>query len=287
MQLADSDAGLYTLGVLANSGLDAEVSYPDVHPVQVQGPKSAQDAGEARRQRHLRPQVLLVRPLRDRRHPRRDQPHRLDRGARASRSTCSTPAAATELWDAIMAAGEEFDIRPIAPNEARRVEAGHLQLGIRHHAQGHAVPRHGPGAAGRGAASGLHRQGRAGAHPPRRRRPQAGRDRVRRRRAADRDLASWPASLQRPRGRQGHRRRVVAGPGQEHRLRVGADRAGRAGQRHRRRVRARHAHRRAPRPSRSSTRARSVPPPCARRSAESACENPASTSCSSRSRSGR
>jgi len=41
MQLADSDAGLYTLGVLSQSGLDAEVSYPDVHPVQVQGPLSA------------------------------------------------------------------------------------------------------------------------------------------------------------------------------------------------------------------------------------------------------
>ena len=29
-----------------------------------------------------------------------------------------------DLWDAIMGAGEEFAIRPIAPNEARRVEAG-------------------------------------------------------------------------------------------------------------------------------------------------------------------
>ena len=40
MQLADSDAGLYALGVLANSGLDAQVTLPDVHPVQVQGPKA-------------------------------------------------------------------------------------------------------------------------------------------------------------------------------------------------------------------------------------------------------
>ena len=41
MQLADSDAGLYAMGVLAASGLDAEVTYPDVHPVQVQGPHAA------------------------------------------------------------------------------------------------------------------------------------------------------------------------------------------------------------------------------------------------------
>jgi aminomethyltransferase len=38
MQLADSDAGLYALGVAASSGLDAQVSTPDVHPMQVQGP---------------------------------------------------------------------------------------------------------------------------------------------------------------------------------------------------------------------------------------------------------
>src|SRR6476646_402230 len=41
MQLADSDAGLYALGVLATSGLNAKVSLPDVHSMQVQGPMSA------------------------------------------------------------------------------------------------------------------------------------------------------------------------------------------------------------------------------------------------------
>src|SRR6058998_1550096 len=41
MQLADSDAGLYALGVAASSGLNAKVSLPDVHPMQVQGPMSA------------------------------------------------------------------------------------------------------------------------------------------------------------------------------------------------------------------------------------------------------
>jgi aminomethyltransferase len=34
-----------------------------------------------------------------------------------------------ELWDAIMDAGEEHGIRPIAPNEARRIEAGIFNLG--------------------------------------------------------------------------------------------------------------------------------------------------------------
>src|SRR6266487_2998761 len=40
MQLADSDAGLYALGVATAAGLDAQVSYPDAHPMQVQGPDS-------------------------------------------------------------------------------------------------------------------------------------------------------------------------------------------------------------------------------------------------------
>jgi aminomethyltransferase len=35
----------------------------------------------------------------------------------------------TELWNAIMGAGEEFGIRPIAPSEARRIEAGIFNYG--------------------------------------------------------------------------------------------------------------------------------------------------------------
>ena len=34
-----------------------------------------------------------------------------------------------ELWDAIMTAGEEHGIRPISPNEARRIEAGIFNYG--------------------------------------------------------------------------------------------------------------------------------------------------------------
>ncbi len=34
-----------------------------------------------------------------------------------------------ELWDAILAAGEEFNIRPIAPCEPRRIEAGIFNYG--------------------------------------------------------------------------------------------------------------------------------------------------------------
>ena len=40
LALADSDAGLWARGAAVYSGLDVTVREPDVHPVQVQGPKS-------------------------------------------------------------------------------------------------------------------------------------------------------------------------------------------------------------------------------------------------------
>ena len=40
MQLADSDAGLYALGVAASSNMDVDVSYPHAYPMQVQGAKA-------------------------------------------------------------------------------------------------------------------------------------------------------------------------------------------------------------------------------------------------------
>ena len=60
MQLADSDAGLYALGVLANSGLDAQVTLARRAPRPGAGTEGRQDAAEAGRGPDPRPQVLLV-----------------------------------------------------------------------------------------------------------------------------------------------------------------------------------------------------------------------------------
>src|SRR6266540_1688657 len=40
MQLADSDAGLYALGVASQAGMDVQVTYPEAYPMQVQGAKA-------------------------------------------------------------------------------------------------------------------------------------------------------------------------------------------------------------------------------------------------------
>jgi len=128
MQLADSDAGLYTLGVASQAGLDAEVTYPDVHPVQVQGPMSARtleklvgegiyDIGYYWCERFTVGDIPVVISRTGWSAVPGFEVNLLD-GSRGG-----------DLWDAIMEAGAEFGIRPIAPNEARRVEAGIFNWG--------------------------------------------------------------------------------------------------------------------------------------------------------------
>jgi glycine cleavage system aminomethyltransferase T len=128
MQLADSDAGLYALGVLAQSGLDAEVSYPDVHPCQVQGPLSGRTLAK-----------LVGESIFDLKYYWCDHfeidgiPVVITRTGWSAvpgfEVNLLDGSRGDDLWDAIMAAGEEFAIRPIAPNEARRVEAGIFNCG--------------------------------------------------------------------------------------------------------------------------------------------------------------
>jgi glycine cleavage system aminomethyltransferase T len=128
MQLADSDAGLYTLGVLSQTDLKAEISYPDVHPVQVQGPQSgrtlAKLVGEA---------IYDIRYYWCERFTVGDIPVLISRTGWSAvpgfEVNLLDGSRGDDLWEAIMDAGEEFAIRPIAPNEARRIEAGIFNYG--------------------------------------------------------------------------------------------------------------------------------------------------------------
>ena len=128
MQLADSDAGLYALGVASQAGLDAEVSYPDVHPCQVQGPLAARTleklVGEA---------IYDIRYYWCERFEIDGIPVVITRTGWSAvpgfEVNLLDGTRGDDLWNAIMAAGEEFAIRPIAPNEARRVEAGIFNWG--------------------------------------------------------------------------------------------------------------------------------------------------------------
>ena len=104
------------------------MSYPDVHPCQVQGPLSGR-----------RWRSSSATDIYDLRYYWCDQFEIEGIPVVITRTGWSAVpgfevnlldgSRGDELWDAIIAAGEEFEIRPIAPNEARRVEAGIFNCG--------------------------------------------------------------------------------------------------------------------------------------------------------------
>jgi glycine cleavage system aminomethyltransferase T len=128
MQLADSDAGLYALGVATQAGFDVEVSYPDVSPMQVQGAKAAKTVAK-----------LVGDGIYDLKYYWCDRfeiagiPVLISRtgwtAVQGFEINLLDGARGDDLWSAVFAAGEEFDIRPVAPVEARRIEAGIMNYG--------------------------------------------------------------------------------------------------------------------------------------------------------------
>jgi glycine cleavage system aminomethyltransferase T len=121
--LADSDAGLWARGVALGAGMDVRIDEPHVYPLQVQGPKAKPlmrdlfgDALTALRYYFCAHVSLAGIPV------------VVSRtgwtGEVGYEVFLRDPARGGELWDTIMAAGEPYRIRPIAPCEARRIEAG-------------------------------------------------------------------------------------------------------------------------------------------------------------------
>jgi aminomethyltransferase len=128
MQLADSDAGLYALGVLGGSGLNAEVTLPDVHPMQVQGPLSAKTL-----------EKLVGSAIYDIKYYWCENfsidgiPVLISRTGWTAipgfEVNLLDYSRGDDLWNAVAGAGEEFGIKPIAPCEARRIEGGIFNYG--------------------------------------------------------------------------------------------------------------------------------------------------------------
>jgi aminomethyltransferase len=128
MQLADSDAGLYALGVAASSGLDVEVTFPDVHPMQVQGPLSAKTL-----EKLVGPSIYDIKYYWVDEFEIRGIPVLISRTGWTAipgfEVNLLDGSKGDELWSAVADAGEEFGIKPIAPCEARRIEAGIFNYG--------------------------------------------------------------------------------------------------------------------------------------------------------------
>jgi aminomethyltransferase len=128
LALADSDAGLWARGVAINSGMDVKVREPEVYPLQIQGPKSkdvmAALFGDA--VRDLKYYWTTTTDL-------DGIPVVISRigwtGEVGYEIYLRDPSRGGELWDRIMEAGRPHEIRPIAPSEARRIEAGIFNYG--------------------------------------------------------------------------------------------------------------------------------------------------------------
>jgi glycine cleavage system aminomethyltransferase T len=123
LALADSDAGLWARGVAWRSGMDIRIDDPAVFPVQVQGPKAkplmADLFGE---------KVTTLRYYWCTEADLDGIPVVMSRtgwtGEIGYEVYLRDPARGDELWGRIMDAGRPYEIRPIAPCEARRIEAG-------------------------------------------------------------------------------------------------------------------------------------------------------------------
>jgi glycine cleavage system aminomethyltransferase T len=128
LSLADSDTLLFALGVQAFAGLDVEIREPDVSPLQIQGPRSkalvrklfGDEVADQRYYWHKQVDLEGI-PL---------VVSRTGWSAELGYEVYLRDAGeAHRLWDTIVAAGEEFDLRVIAPNDQRRMEAGIFNYG--------------------------------------------------------------------------------------------------------------------------------------------------------------
>jgi glycine cleavage system aminomethyltransferase T len=128
LALADSDALLYAKGVAAFAGLDVDIEEADVSPMQIQGPKSKEvvrsmfgdGIADLRYYRCAEAEIDGI-------------PVVVSRtgwtGEVGYEVYLQDSARGDELWRLVEEAGAPFDIRAIAPSEARRIEAGIFNYG--------------------------------------------------------------------------------------------------------------------------------------------------------------
>ena len=121
--LADSDAGLWARGVAVNSGLDVRVDEPHAYPVQVQGPESRAVMREL-----FGDAVAGIKYYWTMDATVDGIPVVISRTGWTAELGYEVflldPSRGDDLWERIMEAGRPYDMRPIAPCEARRIEAG-------------------------------------------------------------------------------------------------------------------------------------------------------------------
>lgn len=125
LSLADSDILLWAQGVAINSGLDVSISEPDVSPLQLQGPMS----GEIMRTL-FGDDILDLRYYWCREISLGDIPLIVSRTGWSSELGYEIylmdGSKGDQLWEAIMAAGIPFGLKPGHTSSIRRIEGGML-----------------------------------------------------------------------------------------------------------------------------------------------------------------
>jgi aminomethyltransferase len=126
--LADSDAGLYARGIAWRSGMDVTVDEPDVYPVQVQGKRAKEMVADL-----FDESVTGLRYYWCAETDLAGIPVVVSRtgwtGEVGYEIYLRDPSRGGDLWNTLMEAGREYEIRAVAPVEARRVEAGIFNYG--------------------------------------------------------------------------------------------------------------------------------------------------------------
>jgi glycine cleavage system aminomethyltransferase T len=128
LSAADSDLLLWARGVAVNAGMDVTIREPDVWPLQVQGPHSKDVIGEL-----FGEQLTGLRYYFCAEAEVDGIPVVISRtgwtGEVGYELYLQDSERGDDLWERVMAAGRLHQIRPIAPCEARRIEAGIYNYG--------------------------------------------------------------------------------------------------------------------------------------------------------------
>ncbi len=128
LALSDSDAGLWARGYAVGSGLNVTVREPEVYPVQVQGPKSKEVMTDL-----FGDSIMKIRYYWTMETDLDGIPVVISRTGWSAEVGFEIylrdPSRGEELWDRIIEAGRPYRIRPIAPSQIRRIEAGIFRYG--------------------------------------------------------------------------------------------------------------------------------------------------------------
>lgn len=128
ISIADSDLLLWVKGVATALGMDVRVWEPDVSPLAIQGPKSDDLAA-----RVFGEDIRALKFFRYARYPFQGQDILIARSGYSKQGGFEIYVEGTEngmpIWNALMEAGKDLDVRAGCPNGPERTEGGLLSYG--------------------------------------------------------------------------------------------------------------------------------------------------------------